>query len=142
MKRIAILVLAVLPMMGCNDAYGTAAKLAQDVAVAVNQGSTVVDQLRVAGSISDQEERSIIGYLTSLNTLDGVYIGCVQAAHANTGTVGGFTACAQTLATAMGNPSTLAALHVSNAASQAKVTGVAQGIIALVQATITALGGK
>lgn len=144
MKRtlFAMALFSLLPMVGCTDPYGTAAKLAQDVAVSVNQADTTVDSFRVAGTISASEERSILGYLSSLNTLDGVYIGCVQAAHANTGTVGGFTSCAQTLATAMGNPATLTELHVSNPASQAKVTAVAQGIITLVETTITALGGK
>jgi hypothetical protein len=130
------------PLWGCNDPYGTAAKLAQDVAVAVNQADTTVDTFRMQGTITDSEERSILGYLNSLNTLDGVYIGCVQAAHANTGTVGDFTACAQTLVQAMGQPSTLAALHVSTLAGQSKVTAIAQGIVTLAQTTITALGGK
>jgi hypothetical protein len=145
MKRLVLAIALSVSMVGmtaCTDAYGTAAKLAQDVAVSVNQADTTIDSFRIAGTISDTEERQILGYLSSLNTLDGVYIGCVQSAHANTGTVGGFTACAQTLATAMGQPSTLAALHVSNPASQAKVTAVAQGIVTLVETTITALGGK
>lgn len=137
-----VLVVSIFGATGCNDPYGIAAKLAQDVAVSVNQAGVTIDSFRVEGTISDTEERSILGYLNSLNTLDGAYIGCVQAAHANKGTVGGFTSCAQTLATAMGNPAMLAALHVSNPASQAKVTAVAQGIVTLVETTITALGGK
>lgn len=144
MKRFALIIVlsAALFGTGCSDPYGVAAKLAQDVAVSVNQADLTVDQLRVAGTISDTEERSILGYLSSLNTLDGVYIGCVQAAHANSKTTGGFTACAQTFATAMGNPDTLAALHVSNPNSQQTVTAVARAIVALVNATVAALGGK
>ena len=139
---LAIALLLVPFTTACTDPYGIAAKLAQDVAVSVNQADVTVDSLRVQGTLTADEERSILGYLNSLNTLDGQYIGCVQAAHANTGTVGGFTACAQTLSTGIGNPTTLAALHVSNATSQAKVTAVAQAIVTLVTATITALGGK
>ena len=129
-------------MLACNDPYGVAAKLAQDVAVSVNQADVTVDQLRVAGTISADEERSILGYLSSINTLDGQYIGCVQQAHANTGTIGGFTACAQSLATGLGNPATLTAIHVTHQASQAKVTAIVQAVVTLVTATVTALGGK
>jgi len=140
--RLVIILATCIWLGGCTDPYGTAAKLAQDVAVSVNQADTTVDQFRIQGTITPIEERSIFGYLSSLNMLDGAYIGCVQAAHANTGTTGGFTACAQTLATGMGNPSTLAALHVSNPDSQAKITAIAQGIVTLVNTTVVALGGK
>jgi hypothetical protein len=129
-------------VFGCNNPYGIAAKLAQDVAVSVNQADVTVDTLRVQGTISANEEREILGYLNSINTLDGQYIGCVQAAHANTGTVGGFTACAQTLAKGLGNPATLAAIHVTNPASQQKITAIVQAVVTLVTATVTALGGK
>jgi hypothetical protein len=141
LKKLLILPL-LLALTGCSDPYGTAAKLAQDVAVTVNQADVTVDQFRVAGTVSADEERAILGYLSSLNTLDGVYIGCVQAAHGNTGTVGGFTACAQNLASSVGNPATLAAIHVSNPDTQAKVTAIVQGIVTLVNTTITALNGK
>ena len=144
MRRMLLAITLALSMAGyaCNDPYGVAAKLAQDVAVSVNQADVTVDQLRVQGTITADEERSILGYLNSINTLDGVYIGCVQQAHANTGTVGGFTACAQSLASGVGNPATLTAIHVSNPASQQKVTAIVQAVITLVTATVTALGGK
>jgi hypothetical protein len=142
MKRLVLLLPLLLLLTGCNDPYGVAAKLAQDVAVSVNQADITIDQFRVAGSISVDEERTILGYLASLNTIDGTYISCVQAAHASATKVGGFTACASSLAAAMGNPATLAAIHVSNPESQAKVTAVVQGITTLVETTITALGGK
>lgn len=147
MKRIAFFVLWLafaMPalMIGCNDAYGTAAKLAQDVAIVVNQADVTIDNFRASGTVSASEERDILGYLNSLNTLNGTYIACVQAAHASTTKAGSFTGCAQSLVAAIGNPSTLQALHVSNQASQAKVTAVVQGIITLVETTISALGGK
>lgn len=139
MKR--LLVIPLLLLIACNDPYGVAAKLAQDVAVSVNQADTTIDALRVQGTVSADEERNILGYLNTLNTLDGQYIACVQVAHGQS-TAGGFTRCAQTLATGIGDPNTLAALHVSNASSQEKVRAVAQGIATLVTVTITALGGK
>jgi hypothetical protein len=141
-KVIVIIIMLAMAMTGCSDPYGTAAKLAQDVAVSINQADITIDQFRVAGTVTTDEERLILGYLSSLNTLDGTYIACVQAAHISTTKVGGFTACANSLAQAMGDPTTLAALHVSNPASQAKVTAVVQGIVTLVETTITALGGK
>lgn len=141
MKKLLVLPLF-LALAGCSDPYGNAAKLAQDVAITVSQADVTVDQFRVAGTISADEERSILGYLSSLNTVDGVYIGCVQSAHANTSTVGGFTSCAKNLASSIGNPTTLTAIHVSNPDSQAKITAVVQGIVTLVDTTITALNGK
>ena len=141
-RRLALTLTLALACAGCNDPYGTAAKLAQDVAVSVNQASTLTDQLRSQGTLTPLEERQVLGYLGTLNTLDGQYIGCVQAAHTNTGTTGGFTACAQTLATGIGNPSTLPALHVVNPTSQQKVIAAAQAILTLVTVTVTALGGK
>lgn len=142
MKRLFLVLPLLLFMAACTDPYGTAAKLAQDVAVSVNQASLTVDQFRVAGTISVSEEDSILIYLNSLNAVDGVYIGCVQSAHlAQTG-VGSFTNCANSLLSPMQNPATLIALHVSNPASQAKVTAIVQGIVTLVETTITALGGR
>lgn len=140
MKRIA-LALALTLCIGCKDPYGVAAKLAQDVAVSVNQSNIVIDDLRVQGTISADEERNILGYLSSLNTFDGQYISCVQVAHGQS-LAGGFTKCAESLSSSIGDPATLTALHVSNPASQQKVTLVAQGIVTLVTTTITALGGK
>ena len=138
---VPVLVLALFAVTACNNPYGIAAKLAQDIAVSVNQADVTVDQIRVQGAISANEERAILGYLSSINTLDGQYIGCVQQAHANTGTIGGFTACVQTLAKGIGDLATLAAIHVTNPASQAKVTAVVQAVVTLVTATVTALNG-
>lgn len=140
-KLFLLLVIPVLLLCSCADPYGTSAKLAQDVFVSVNQANTTVDNLQKQGIISPAEERNILDYTASVNTLDVVYLNCVVAAH-TAGTAGGFTACAQTLAASMGNPSTLAALHISNAAHQGEVTAVAQGIVTLVTVTVTALGGK
>ena len=109
-----------LSLYGCTDPYGVAAKLAQDVAVSVNQADSTIDSFRTQGSISADEERNILGYLNSLNTIDAQYIACVQVAHGQS-FAGGFTKCAQTLASAMGDPTTLAALHISNSAKQTEV---------------------
>lgn len=141
MKRLFLVLPLLLFMAACTDPYGTAAKLAQDVAVSVNQADATIDQFRVQGIVTNDEERNILGWLNSLNTLDGAYIGCVQKAHLQS-IVGGFTGCANSLANSMGSPATLAALHVGNPTSQIKVTAVAQGIVTLVTVTITALGGR
>ena len=140
---LALALCLVLPFTGCSDAYGTAAKLAQDVAVSINQANLTVDQLRTAGTITPAEESTVLGYLNSLNLLDGIYIGCVQKVHAApTPLAGGFTNCAQSLSSGIGNPATLAALHISNPTSQAKVTAVVQAVATLVTLTITSLGGN
>ena len=144
MKRASLFVslaIVLCTSFSCNDPYGVAAKLAQDVAVSVNQADATVDQLRVAGAITPTEERSVLGYLNSVNTFDGQYIGCVQAAHGST-VAGGFTKCATTLLTSLGDPTTLTSLHIVNPQSQAKVTAIAQGISSIVSSVMLALGGK
>lgn len=143
MKRVIAVVLPVLLLfaIGCTNAERTAAQLAQDVAVSVNQADIAIDQLRLQGTIAPDEERNILGYLNTLNSLDTQYVACLKVAK-GASIAGGFTGCAQTLATSMGNPANLVALHVKNADAQQKVTGVAQGIATLVTVTITALGGK
>ena len=141
MKRLFVLALPLIFLLsGCNP-YGTAAKLAQDIAVSDGQAVATVDQLRAGGSITVQEERGIIGWLDSVNTLNGTYLSCVVAAH-NQSTAGGFTACAQTLVAALGQPGTLQALRISNQAKQAEITAIGDGLVALASGTIAALGGK
>lgn len=137
----ALLLPFTLAVVGCNDPYGTAAKLAQDVAVSVDQASKSVDQLRLQGTVSVSEEKNILSYLNSLNTLDGQYVSCIQVSHGSS-IPGGLTKCAQTFETGMGNPNVLVALHVENPDSQAEVLAAANGIVTLTTLTITALGGK
>ncbi len=139
--KMRFLIIPLLLVIGCSGPYGVAAKVAQDVAVSVNQAAITVDQLRMQGAISVDEEKKILGYDASINTLDGQYVGCVQAAHNQT-VAGGFTKCAQTLLAGMGDPTTLAALHVSNPQSQAKVIAIVSGIEAIVNTAIAALGGN
>lgn len=131
----------VLLLAGCNDPYGIAAKLAQDVAVSDSQAVTLVDSLRVGGTLSPTEERSVVGWVSSLNTLNAQYISCVQVAHSSS-LAGGFTKCATTFVSAMGDPRVQSALHISNVDSQQKVIAAVQAIETLINVTVTELGGR
>jgi hypothetical protein len=142
MKRFAIVVALALTLTGCKDAYGTAAKLYQDVSVTIGQASTTVNQFQIDGTVTVAENRTIQGYLLSLNSINGTYASCVKVAHASTTAVGGFTACANTLNKAMSDPAMLATLHISNAKAQGELQGVSQTITTLVTTTLTALNGK
>jgi len=136
------MIVAACLTVGCKDSYGTAAKLAQDVAVTIHNGATVVDQFRQDGTISVDEERELFDYFGTLNIVNGAYINCVQVAHKANTAAASFTACANSLSKAAGDPALLAGLHVTNAKAQVVVKGVAQGIATLAEATISALGGK
>jgi uncharacterized protein YdbL (DUF1318 family) len=141
MRKFASVLVFVLATAGCKDPYGNAAKLYRDVAVTINQASATVDQFRQQGTVSVEEERTIVGYFGTLNTINGTYGACVKVAHANT-TVGAFTACANTLNRSMSDPAMLAALHITNAKAQGELQGVSQAITTLITTTLTALGGK
>lgn len=143
MKRIALAVvlMSLALVAACSEPYRTAAKLAQDVAVTVNQGTQTVDQFRVAGQITPNEERSILLYLNSINVFNGQYIACVKSVH-DQPVLGGLTKCVNALQSGIGDPATLAAFHVSNPASQVKVIAIGQGIAAIVNVVSVNLGGK
>lgn len=135
------LVLPMLLLVACDKPYSTAAKLAQDVAETVHSGSVTVDEFRKNGSISVSEERRILGYMQSINTLDGEYINCIQAAH-TTSTAGGFSRCVDSLLTGIQDPETLEDLHVFNPDAQRRVITIVRSIQTLATAAFTALGGK
>jgi hypothetical protein len=121
--------------------YGIASRLADDVALSVNNGDALVDAWRVQGLLTATEERNILGWSNLVNVVNAQYIGCVRVAHTQS-KVGGLSACAKSLASGIGDPATLDALHVTNPKSQANVTQMANAITGLVTAAITALGGN
>jgi hypothetical protein len=141
MKRFALAIILVLSLTACKDPYGNAAKLYQDVSVTLGQASATIDQFRQQGTVTVSEEQIILGYLGTLNTINGTYGACVKVAHSNT-TVGAFTACANTLNRSMSDPAMLTALHIVNPKAQGELQGVSKAITTLITTTITALGGK
>jgi hypothetical protein len=152
MKRIVLALVLAVSMTGCaaqNPAGGTApstpysiaSRLADDVALSVNNGDALVDAWRVQGLLNATEERNILGWSNLVNVVNAQYIGCIRVAHTQT-KVGGFSACAKSLASGIGDPATLAALKVSNPKSQANVTQIANSIVGAVNSAITALGAN
>jgi hypothetical protein len=121
--------------------YGIASKLADDVALSINQGDALVDAWRVQGILTSADERNILGWSNLANTVNIQYIACIRAVHLQSA-AGGFSGCAKSLSSGLGDPATLTALHISNPKSQGNVTQIAQDIVGLVTGAITALGGN
>jgi len=103
---------------------------------------TTVDQLRVSGQITPQEETSVLGFLKFANDANGAFGVCAQQAHNAGSKAGAYTACAATFQTTLSNPTELALIHVNNAQAQATIQTVVAGVNTGITAVITVLGGK
>lgn len=141
MKRILIATcLLAIVTLGCNATAGDiAAKANLDIASAINSVVTSANQLYTAGGITSTEDRSILTWSQTVNTLNGTFGTCVSAATAASSKAAGFTACADTFLTAAENPTVLAELKVSNPNSQATITGIAVTIQAGLTTAISSL---
>ena len=126
---------------GCKDAYGACEKAAADIGTGIAAGMKTVDSLRVAGTISTQEETNVLGYLKFANDANGAFGACAQAAHNAGSKAGSFTACAQIFSLTLNSPQELALIHVSNPTAQANIETIVAAVNTGVQAIITALGG-
>jgi hypothetical protein len=140
-KRFAVLLLGLL-LFGCSDPYGACEKAALDIANGIAAGMKAVDQLRVAGTISVQEETNILGYLEFANKGNGAFGACAQAAHTAGSKAGSYTACATDFQKALADPAQLALIHVSNPTAQQNVQIIVAGVNTGVSAILAALGGK
>jgi hypothetical protein len=129
----------VLFLVACTDAYRTAARGAQTVAVSIGEYISNVDADTKTGLISPSEEKNLIVYADVANKLNGQYTACVQMAGKATTAPVGFIACASTLRDGLSDPTLLASLHVSNPTSQAKAKLWTNTVIAAAQGIITAL---
>lgn len=130
-----------------NTPYGKAIKVGLDITDNLHTGADTVDKLRLNGTLTVDEERT---YLTWSNTANdfvtGPYAQCVQSAHLAGDQTQAFVSCAQTLGSTLSNSSTLAAIHITNQASQQKVSQITQAVVNLAQTAVTAIqavkGGK
>jgi hypothetical protein len=136
------LIIPLLLLTGCKDPYGASEKAAADIGTGIATGMKTVDNLRVSGVISLQEETSVLGYMKFANDANGAFGICAQAAHVAGNKAGSFTACAQVFATTLNNPTELALIHVNNPQAQAEITNIANGITVGVSAILAALGGQ
>lgn len=141
-SRFVLVVVLTLALASCNDPYGASEKAAADIAASIGAGMKTVDNLRVAGLLSAQEESTILGYLKFANDTDSAFGNCAQQAHNLGNKAGAYTACAQLFLTSLNNPQEMALIKVNNPQAQQEVQNVVQGIIAGVNAVIAALGGK
>lgn len=140
MKRILIATcLLGIITLGCSDPAGIAAKSNLDVATAINSVVTSANQLYTANAITAAEDRNILTWSQTVNTLNGTYGGCISAAQAASSKAAAFVACADTFLTAAENPTVLAELKVSNPNSQATITGIAVTIQAGLTTAISSL---
>lgn len=142
MKMFLAVILAATQLWACpasNNPYGVAAKGSDDVAVAINQIETQVDGLHKSGEITSAEEKAILSYANFANAQNGVFQQCVSGVHKSNGAVPAYVACAQTELAAMNDPVQLAAVHVSNPQSQAKVQSIIGTVALAINGVITAL---
>lgn len=139
--RIAVVALALM-LGGCSDPYGACEKAALDIGNGVGSGMKTVDQLRVQGLITVQEETSALGYMKFVNDANGAFSVCAQQAHNAGGKAGAYTACAQTFTAALATPSELALIKVSNPTAQQDIQVIANGFTTGLTGLIAALGGK
>jgi hypothetical protein len=140
-KTLWLVPLLALALIGCKDPYGASEKAAADIGTGIAAGMKTVDQLRVAGIVSVQEETNVLGYLKFANDANGAFGTCAQAAHTAGSKAGSFTACAQVFSLTLNNPTELALIHVGNSQAEANITTIVNGVTAGVSAILAALGG-
>jgi len=151
MKNVVITLALALALTGCgamnpitskpHTPYGIASRLADDVALTVNQSDATIDAWRVQGLLDATEERNILGWSNLVNVVNAQFIACIRVVHIQS-RANGYTVCAKSLAAGIGDPTELAALHVTNPKSQANVIAMANAIASLVTNAISALGGN
>jgi len=143
MNRNAIRVVAisiVLALVGC-DAYKASSKAGQVVATTVTNGFQTILTMQKDGQISTSEALNLAGYLEFANLQDENFLTCSKIAHTNGNVSGSYTACATTFLTNMSQPSELSLIHVSNAASQAKVQTIVSAISSAISIYQSSIGG-
>jgi len=141
MRKLAVLLLAIVVLAGCKDPYGACEKAALNIGNGVAAGMKTTDDLRAAGKISVQEETNILGFLKFANDANGAFGNCAQQVHAS-GARTGYTACASVFQVALSNPAELALIHVSNPNTQQDVMVIVNGINTGVSTLLAALGGQ
>lgn len=144
MKNRFMLLLATVALVtllaGCSqDPYRVAAQLGDDLGMSINESAQQVDALRLQGLVTMDTEKSVLTWLRSLNALNGTYLSCVDTAHLAGNNVQGFIACADSLLADATKPETLAALNVSNPASQQRVNTIVSSVRVTIDGAKTAL---
>ena len=118
-----MLVLLLLLAAGCNtDPYTACMKGSLDVSNAISGGITVIVQLKQDGTVNAQEEFAVLGYFQTATTLNQAFRNNVRTIHSNPQAgKAEYIAAAQTFLATASDPTILAAVHVTNPASELKV---------------------
>lgn len=123
----------------CNDPYGASEKAAADIGTGIGVAFQTVDQLRVSGAISIQEERNVLGYLKFANDSNGAFAVCAASVHKSGGK---YSTCGQTFLTALNTPQELALIHVANTQANQTIETAVAGVVGGIATLLAALGGK
>jgi hypothetical protein len=123
-----------------KDPYTASMAASLDVSNGVNDGLTVLSELRKGNLITQAEVADYAGYLGSLTTLNGTFRTSVRQIHAS-GQTGkaAYLAAAQVFVSNANSPQVLTALHVSNPAAQAKVETFMRAIATAITGIQTAI---
>lgn len=151
MKRFAaVCLLAVLCIIctacpswlgGDHTPFGTAVALGLGVVDTLHVGADTADQLRKAGTINSNEEKLVLKYLDSMNTVaTQAYKPCVVAAHNAAGKAEAYAACAHALSLAVDNPALLQAVHITSEAGIQHAQAVNVAVDNLIQTAVLAFG--
>lgn len=131
MRRFAVILVLLGFLAGCTskDPYTASMNASLQVSDAVAQAIPIVTQLQTSGLITPAEAHMVYAYLDSVTTGNGVFRHSAQALHAAGGTTPtAYLAAAQTFVQGVDSQATLAAIHINNPQSQAKVMLYLQAI--------------
>lgn len=153
MKKTALAVslcLALCLFMGAkacdsSDAAGVAGKVSLDVATVLHAGADAIDQARVSGGLSKDNERLILQIEGNVADLNGVYIGCIKGVRSVGNSATSYLTCASTFATAVDSPTFLVNAQIKDPATLQLATDViskVQGILGTAESVLTSLAHK
>jgi hypothetical protein len=124
---------------GCNDPYGSGAKVALDVTDTIHAAADTVHSARISGVISVDEEREAQEYFSVLNKADTAFGGCVKGAHSAGGKAASVIACTNVFSTSISDPTLLAQVHIVNPKTQETVVAVSQTVAGFINGLVIAL---
>jgi hypothetical protein len=130
MKKLLFILLAAGFLAGCpKDPYTAAMQASLSVSDSVAQAIPIVQQLQTSNVLTPDETRSVYGYLQSVTVGNGVFRHTAQSLHASGQTkAAAYIAAADTFVKGVNSTQALAAIHITNPQSQAKVMLYLQAI--------------
>lgn len=145
MKNISMSLCAVVLLLftvacpSSDTAYGKANQVGLSITDVLHTGADTADRLRVAGTISKDEEKSALQYMQALNDLDTVYRNCVESMHAAAATPTGYVDCANAFMSGANDGNLLSDLKISNEESKKEFLLIGNTAVALLRVAINEL---